>query len=87
MVKLKMLKVYASIQCPEINLPWAHSDLKYLYVAAFVCNSGKINVTLYPGLAVVYSGLMRLIMNWLSSGQQLHELLKYCNWFIGTGFN
>jgi len=26
-----------------------------------------------------------LVAFWLSSGQQLHELLKYCNWFIGTG--
>jgi len=24
---------------------------------------------------------------WLSTGQQLHELFKYCNWFIGTGLN
>ena len=27
-VKLKVLKVYALIQYPEINIPWAHSDLK-----------------------------------------------------------
>jgi hypothetical protein len=22
---------------------------------------------------------------WFSTGQQLHEIFKYCNWFIGTG--
>ena len=33
-MKLKILKVYASIKYPKINLPWAHQDLKHLYVAA-----------------------------------------------------
>jgi hypothetical protein len=29
---------------------------------------GKINVTLYPGSAVVYSSLMRLIINYVKPG-------------------
>jgi hypothetical protein len=27
-----------------------------------------------------------LVAFWLSFSQQLHELFKYCDWFIGTGF-
>ena len=33
--QIKNAEVYGSIQYLEINLPWAHSDFKYLYIAAF----------------------------------------------------